>query len=540
MQIGRWLPSLGEAIGLLERTPATIETPPEPELAPDVSDVKALVRVVDPTLPAVVTEPEIEKKSTRASRAIIQFLGPKNVIWTANNYEGYSREGYARNPYVYRAISILAGALSEVPLVLNQHGEDGKKERINDHPLLDFLEDPCPLSAGRAEFFEKHFAYYLLSGNSFMEKVGPNSGPPRELYSHRPDRMKIIRGTPYEPIAGYTYILQNAGNQNSGYEPLFPREKILHQKTFHPWDDWYGMSPMSAAANSVDQSNESKAWNVAMLQNASRPSGFFKIKEGVQLDETDMYRLRAFINEQYTGSRNAGKPPLLEADIEWQSVSLSPADMDWLNGQKLSSREIGLVYGVPSELMVDSSDQEQQAYDAALAFMYKATVLPLMKRFLYGFNKFVTADFGDDLRLEIDRNRVDALQIERQAVWERISGATFLTENEKREAVGYDTVEWGDCRVFPSSMVEVGEDGTIHALLPMAGGPGGQSGSGGVRGQGNGGGRPSGMNKKKHLIPETKSEVALNAIDQQFARLMEIWESVDEPDASTEETEASR
>lgn len=44
---------------------------------------------------------------------------------------------------------------------------------------------------------------------------------------------------------------------------------------------------------------------------------------------------------------------------------------------------------------------------------------------------------GDDLRLGFDTDQVEALSLERDALWTRLDAATFLTEDEKRAAVGY-------------------------------------------------------------------------------------------------------
>ena len=52
--------------------------------------------------------------------------------------------------------------------------------------------------------------------------------------------------------------------------------------------------------------------------------------------------------------------------------------------------------------------------------------------------------FGDNLRLGYDSDAVDALAIEREAVWNRLSAASFLTTNERRAAAGYSPVEGGD------------------------------------------------------------------------------------------------
>ncbi|WP_204265577.1 hypothetical protein, partial [Enterobacter hormaechei] len=58
--------------------------------------------------------------------------------------------------------------------------------------------------------------------------------------------------------------------------------------------------------------------------------------------------------------------------------------------------------------------------------------------------QWLSPQFGEDLRIGIDTDRVDALSSDRAALWERVSSAPFLTLNEKREATGYGPVEGGD------------------------------------------------------------------------------------------------
>ena len=47
---------------------------------------------------------------------------------------------------------------------------------------------------------------------------------------------------------------------------------MLHIKLFNPLNEYYGMSPLEAAA-AIDTHNAAGAWNKAMLDNAARPSG---------------------------------------------------------------------------------------------------------------------------------------------------------------------------------------------------------------------------------------------------------------------------
>ncbi|MDB5592154.1 MAG: phage portal protein, partial [Enterovirga sp.] len=41
------------------------------------------------------------------------------------------------------------------------------------------------------------------------------------------------------------------------------------------------------------------------------------------------------------------------------------------------------------------------------------------------------------LRLEPDLDSIEALATERESLWRRVGAASFLDENERREAVGY-------------------------------------------------------------------------------------------------------
>lgn len=68
---------------------------------------------------------------------------------------------------------------------------------------------------------------------------------------------------------------------------------------------------------------------------------------------------------------------------------------------------------------------------------YRLTVLPLAMRIAAELTAWLAPPFGGDLRLGIDLDQVDGLSSEREALWQRVNAATFLSDDEKREAVGY-------------------------------------------------------------------------------------------------------
>jgi HK97 family phage portal protein len=305
-------------------------------------------------------------------------------------------------------------ACAGIPWLLYQ--KNRKLKEIEKHPLIDLLANPNPIM-GQAKFIENVIAYLQLSGNSYIERVGPNNGPPKELYTLRPDRMVVVVGNITQPIAGYEYTA-------NGMKTTLSNESILHLKTFHPLDDWYGMSPIEEAARTIDQNNEAKAWSVALLQNGARPSGAL-ITPG-NLSDEQFYRTENQLNTKYGGAKNAGKPMLLEGGLDWKEMSLSPVDMSWLEGQKLSSREIAIAFGVPPELIGDSSNKTYSNYREARQAFYTETILPLMDWLRDDLNRWLTPLFGDNLYLDYDRDEIEALQEDMQSVWDRSISAGLL------------------------------------------------------------------------------------------------------------------
>lgn len=370
-------------------------------------------------------EPNISFKQSEALRFSLMVAG-KQAIWTPASYEALAKEGFSQNVYAYACIRAITAAVSGIPWLLYKQGRT--LTELEKHPLIDLLNRPNP-GQGFGRFFENVVGYLLISGNSYIERVGPNGGPPRELYAIRPDRMKVIPGTAVTPIAGYEY---SAGSNKYQYPP----ENILHLKLFNPTSDWYGMGPIEAASRSIDQNNESKAWNVALLQNYAQPSGVFRTEQN--LDDEQFNRLQREINAKTSGASVAGRPLVLEAGLSWESVGMTPADMSWLEGQKLSAREIAIAFGVPPEIIGDNSAKTYSNYKEARAALYEETVLPLLDWLRDELNNWLTPLFGDGLYLDYDKDEIEALQESRDATWNRVKSSWWLTLDEARAATGYD------------------------------------------------------------------------------------------------------
>ena len=381
--------------------------------------------------------PPLEAKKS-ATGGILAMYHHGQPVWTPRDYTSLAREGYASNAIAYRCVRMIAEAAASIPWLIYDDGRE-----LDTHPLLQLLSAPNP-NQGGTEFMEEWYGYLQISGNSYLEAVSV-AGEVKELYALRPDRMKVVPGPNGWPQAyEYTVGERMVKFGNDGDDTA---SAILHMALFHPTNDYYGMSPLEVAAIAIDIHNAAGSWNKSLLDNSARPSGalVFKGLGGTSnLTQDQFERLKSELENTYQGATNAGRPLLLEGGLDWKSMGLSPKDMDFIEAKHVAAREIALAFGVPPMLLGIPGDNTFANYQEANKTFWRQTVIPLVGKTAKSLTRWLRPHFGSEIRLWYDLDQITALQVEREALWNRVGAADFLTTNEKRAAVGYDPVKGGD------------------------------------------------------------------------------------------------
>lgn len=383
-----------------------------------------------------------QKRAAPTSAIAVQALPEARTM--EKSYRAFAQEGYQQNVVAFRAIAMVGQSVANVRLCLKRKQKGAKaNEEIYDHPILNLLAKPNMMQNYQS-FSENAISFLMLSGNSFIHGVGPSeSQPPRELYCIRPDRMNVIPGM-FRIPAAYKF---NHGSTSQMFpvDQISGNSAILHMKTFNPLDDWNGMSPLEAAARSADTHNASSTWNLALLQNGARPSGAFVYTGEGTLTEEQRRFLTDQLDKQQRGPSKAGRPMLLSGGLDWKEMGFNPKDMDFMQGRNGSAREIALAYGVPPQLLGIPGDNTYSNYKEAKQAFYLDTVIPIAKMYAFYLNNWLVASFNDEsLYLEPDVNAIEALEPMRAEKFTQVSGAGFLTINEKRELLGYGRYEKGE------------------------------------------------------------------------------------------------
>jgi len=368
------------------------------------------------------------------------YLPMANGEARARGFLELARAGYFKNMTVFSCVKLIASSIASLDPLLYRQDKNGKEE-IETHEILDLLQRPSSDYMSFEQFMEAAASYLLLAGNAYILKLrAGEKGKPKALTLLRPDLVTVQYTN---EITEYRYQI---GNQTVRYTP----DDIIHVKEFNPLHPFLGVSRLEIAMLGVEVDNEAHIWNSKLLKNNMRLEGIFKTNQ--QLTPEQIRSLQESLKD-FEGYLNAGRHLILQAGLEWEQISISPKDMDWVNAIKMNRREICAVFGVPPELLGDSEQKTYSNYQEARKAFYEETIIPLANIIFTSLSNGLCAEWDRTLYLTYDRDNIEALQENRAERYNYIDRAWWISLNEKREATGYSPVPGGDSIMIPANLI---------------------------------------------------------------------------------------
>ena len=107
------------------------------------------------------------------------------------NYSQDERVGvdsYKNNAIVHRCVNLIATSASHIPWQIFRNN-NGSKELLKNHPILNLLKYPSPDKSG-ADFFTESLSSLLLYGDSYLLVSFKNNTIPHFLYNLHPSLVE--------------------------------------------------------------------------------------------------------------------------------------------------------------------------------------------------------------------------------------------------------------------------------------------------------------------------------------------------------------
>ena len=256
---------------------------------------------------------------------------------------------------VFACLRVLADGVAQVPLKL--YRTDGRRRLpATDHPLYTVLHRQPNEWQTSYEYRETMMLHVGLTGRhfSFINRV---RGQVAELIPLDPGRVTVKRST--DLVITYEVLGLD------GSKMLFPREALWHVRG-PSWDSFSALQPVRLAREAIGLSQAIEEQQARFYETGASPSGLLSV-EGT-LDDEQNKRLRAWLEKDVQGAKNAGRPFVLDRNSKWMQMSMSGVDAQTLEQRKFQIEEICRAFRV-MPIMVGYSDKAATYASAEQMFL---------------------------------------------------------------------------------------------------------------------------------------------------------------------------
>lgn len=242
---------------------------------------------------------------------------------------------------VYACVQAIAETTASLPLILFRRGDDGDRERASDHPLYRVLHDMANPEQTALEFREYMMACVMLRGNAFARIVRGWDGQVRELWPLNPDSVTVQR-TASGLVYDYT---------KDGVLTRLLSHEVLHLRHRLGDDGVMGVSPIQAARGVIELAQAEQDHGRNTFTNGAKLLGVLKFPGKLKPEQRQA--IATSWSSQHAGGSNSGRTAILEEGVDFQSVSMTLEDSEWIAARQFSVEEVCRLFRVPPTIVGD-------------------------------------------------------------------------------------------------------------------------------------------------------------------------------------------
>lgn len=345
---------------------------------------------------------------------------------------------------VYACIRALSDAAGSLPLHVYSRDDAGGHTRAPKSPQGRLMRRPHPLLTQSA-LNGMIVAHLNGWGNAYIGKIRDRRGEIVRLWPIHPSRVSV------EVKAGEPSFTVSASGEDR-QAGVFNRADILHIKGLTD-DGIIGLSPISQAREVLGLGITMAAYAGRFFDNSAYPGGVIKVQG--ELSEGAAQRLRQDWDRFHRGVKNTARTAVLEGGADFEAITVSPQDAQFVEQRRLSTTEIARIFRVPPWMIAADagssmtySNVEQQMIQFAV-YSLRPWLVAIEQAFaadddLFPADGSVFCEFLMDAILRADTATRTASYTAAHGRW--------MTTNEIRARENLPRVDDGDVLLHPSEV----------------------------------------------------------------------------------------
>lgn len=272
-----------------------------------------------------------------------------------------------RVPAVSCAVGLIAETAANLPFKLYVRRD---KSSLTDHTAYRLIHDEANPWTSAEELREQLTTDALLRGAGFALVIRNGRGDPVEIHRLDPETVTPETSTDGEPV----YRIRNS----RGGDRLHAYTDVLHLTAFG------GVSPVVLGREAIGLALASETHLSGFFAAAGRPSGI--IRHPGKLDAEGARKIAASWFQTHGGAK-AGGTAVLDEAMEYQPVTGSHADAQFLENRLEQIREIARVFRVPPPLLMELSRATWSNAEELGQQFLTMTLRPWLKRWQAAYSR---------------------------------------------------------------------------------------------------------------------------------------------------------
>lgn len=337
---------------------------------------------------------------------------------------------------VWACVNLIAGTISSLPLMVYRSDNNGNRIVAREHPLYRVLHDSPNYDQTAVDFWDFVAASIELWGNAYA-RIERSGGKLVGLMPINPAWVTVRR------LASGSIEYRWSENGKSFIET---DRGVLHIRGFGG-DPLGGMSTLHFGRHTFGLARTIDKAAGKTFANGMRPGVTLTFEKWLTDPQREM--IKGKLENEFTGSINAGRPFILEGGQKLQVIDMKPEDAQMLESRAFSVQEVCRFFGVPPFMIGHTekvtsfgSGLEQQV----LGFQ-KFTLRRRLKRIEQALEKQLLTPQDRSAGVTIEFNLEGLLRGDsaaRSAFYREMTNIGAMTINEVRALENLPAVTGGD------------------------------------------------------------------------------------------------
>lgn len=373
----------------------------------------------------------------------------ENIVYAEN------AQSAMRITAVYRAVNLISSSCALLTLQYKRRNRAGNYFTLDNKghgKVMNYLLGVQPNDRMNSYTMIKYMvAQILLQGNAFIYPVRNSFG----------DVASLILLTPGSVTYDVYHNTYTIGDLTNGINKTVPAKDILHFKNMAMDGGYWGKSTISYAAQTMNIAATADRETLKRFATGGRYKAFLQNNKSVvgfgEYQDKELENVADDMQDRLNTGRDVIAVP---GDGTITPMSMSSADMQFLENRKFTIREIARAFNTPPSKLMDDSNANYKSVEVSNVAFFSEALSPIVTEIEREFSaKLLDVNTYQDYKFTFDLSKLYALDLESK-------GRHDMVRLQTGQATVNDIRREND--VAP---VDKGEDVYISTNLALLGSP---------------------------------------------------------------------